>query len=110
MDINILGINHKTAPVELREKFAFSDAKAAECLKSVLHKGLAHEAVILSTCNRVEFYQVTDRRDSFDALAQYLGQFHGVQLKDFEKTLYFHKGGEAVRHLFRVASGLDSMV
>ncbi|MBI1870376.1 MAG: glutamyl-tRNA reductase [Chlamydiae bacterium] len=110
MNIQVIGLNHKTADVALREKLAFSQPQAMECLKRIRELGLASEALVLSTCNRVEFYKVWDRSDSLESLAKFLGQFHKVSIPDFEKSLYFYEGRDAVRHLFRVASGLDSMV
>lgn len=110
MNIQVVGLNHRTADVAIRERLAFSDAKAQACLKRVQELNLAHEAVVLSTCNRVEFYQVWDRNDSFKDLANFLGQFHQVSIPEFENSLYFYRNEDAVRHLFHVASGLDSMV
>ncbi len=110
MNIHVIGLNHETAHVELRERLAFTEASAVACLERVKEMGLAHEAAVLSTCNRVEFYHVWDKPDSFENIAQFLSQFHKVHLPDFEKSLYFRRDGDAVRHLFRVVSGLDSMV
>ncbi|MBI1884045.1 MAG: glutamyl-tRNA reductase [Chlamydiae bacterium] len=109
-NIQVIGLNHRTAQVQTRERLAFTKAQATACLARVREMGLADEAVILSTCNRVELYHVWDRSDSYESLSQFLSQFHQVSLPDFEKSLYFYRDDEAVRHLFRVASGLDSMV
>lgn len=110
MNIHVIGLNHRTAHVALREKLSFTEASAVACLERVRELGLAHEAAVLSTCNRVEFYHVWDRPDSFESITQFLSQFHKVHLPDFEKSLYFYRDQDAVRHLFRVTSGLDSMV
>jgi len=110
MNILVIGLNHRTAEVGLREKLAFTDTKVGECIDRVKKMGLAHEAVVLSTCNRVEFYHVWDRPDTFEYLKDFLAQLHKVEIPDFEKSLYFYRDSDAVRHLFRVASGLDSMV
>ena len=110
MNILLVGLNHNTAHVDVREKLAFTEGKAGECIQRVREMGLAHEALVLSTCNRVEFYHVWDRSDHFDHLAKFLGQFHKVSFSDYEKSLYFYQNEDTVRHLFRVVSGLDSMV
>lgn len=111
MHICLLGQNHRTAPVSLREQLAF-DPDKQERLKALLHDdGTHHEGVVLSTCNRVELYTVTGEPErSRHRLGEYLQELHGVDLKQWSDTLYFHSDVQAVRHLFKVASGLDSMV
>lgn len=110
MNILVIGLNHRTADVSVREKLAFSEHKALECLNRVKDLKLVDEALVLSTCNRVEFYHVDRRDDTYESLVNYLGSFHNLALAEFEDSLYFHRNREAVRHLFRVCSGLDSMV
>lgn len=111
MEIRVTGLNHKRAPVELREKLAVAGDALARALGD-LRQGLgAQEMVILSTCNRVELYSVHDGPPPGpDAVAGILASRHGVPPDVLLPALYHHQGPEAVRHLFRVASSLDSMV
>jgi len=111
MPILVLGLNHRTAPVVLRERFAFSDANIPEALASLKAKGLAEEAVILSTCNRVELYIVTrgEPGRAFPELVQFLQQTHAGQ-EPLTDELYRLSEPHSVEHLFKVACGLDSMV
>ncbi|MBT8352390.1 MAG: glutamyl-tRNA reductase [Deltaproteobacteria bacterium] len=110
-DIVLLGINHETASVELRECLAFSEDETADAVV-LLHKNqFIKEALIFSTCNRVEVLIVTeDRSKGADAAKAFLEEYKKVPAAQFEDALYVYKGDEAVRHIFRVASSLDSMV
>ncbi len=110
MSIFCLGLNHKSAPVEIRERFVIPEKKLSAALQEVRALPGVHEAVILSTCNRMEIYAVTEnRKDGVRLLRDYL-QSH-FQLSSRERELfYLHEELEVARHLFRVASGLDSMV
>ena len=111
MDLLVIGINHKTAPVEIRERMAFSGEELGRSLRKVLEHPEFTEDMILSTCNRVEVYATTrDPERGIVALKNFLAEYHGVSLGEFEKSLYVHLGSDAVRHIFRVASSLDSMV
>src|SRR5690606_52681 len=103
MTLWVLGLNHQTAPVELRERAAFGGDALPRALESLRQSAELSEAVLLSTCNRTELYAVAE--DS-QALAHWLQSHAG----DLQGYLYQHCDGEAVRHLFRVATGLDSMV
>ncbi|MGO9933127.1 MAG: glutamyl-tRNA reductase [Steroidobacteraceae bacterium] len=107
MAFNILGINHKTAPVALREKVAFSEDRLASALRTLREENGVAEAVILSTCNRTELYWAGSA--SAAHLSQWLERHHGNNL-DLASSLYLHHGSSAVEHAFNVASGLDSMV
>jgi glutamyl-tRNA reductase len=111
MEISVTGLNHKRAPVELREKLAVDEAALPSAIAE-LQKGLAaREMVVLSTCNRVELYTVhEDEPPALEAVAALLAARHGVATEALVPALYRHRGTEAVRHLFRVASSLDSMV
>ncbi|MFN3487363.1 MAG: glutamyl-tRNA reductase, partial [Planctomycetota bacterium] len=111
MEISVTGLNHKRAPVELREKLAVDGAALGPAL-AALQKGLgARELVILSTCNRVEVYAVHDGEPpGVEAVAAALGARQGVAPEALVAALYRHQGADAVRHLFRVVSSLDSMV
>ena len=111
MNILIVGLNHKTADVEIREKIAFNQEKllkASDALKSFPE---IEEFLILSTCNRVELYLVVnDIQVGIERILTFLSKFHKVDTKTIEKSLYCHTGQDAIRHGFCVASSLDSMV
>ncbi|MER3449576.1 MAG: glutamyl-tRNA reductase, partial [Chloroflexota bacterium] len=109
MIILAVGLNHKTAPVEVRERLAFPAETLGPAL-AVL-KGYVAEGVILSTCNRTEVYGLVGHVPTGAAnLRRFLADFHRVPQADFEPYLYTLEHLDAVRHLFAVASGLDSMV
>jgi len=111
MDVLVIGINHRTAPVEIRERVSFSGEELLRSLGRVLEYPEFTEDMIVSTCNRVEIYATTrDPEKGIVALKNFLAEYHGVSLDDFEKSLYVHLGSAAIRHIFRVASSLDSMV
>src|SRR3984885_2334076 len=107
MAFNILGINHKTAPVALREKVAFSEDRLGAALQTLREELGVAEAVILSTCNRTEVYW--SGPVSGTELSKWLERHHGNNL-DLAASLYVHQDSRAVEHAFSVASGLDSMV
>ncbi|OGQ11521.1 MAG: glutamyl-tRNA reductase [Deltaproteobacteria bacterium RBG_19FT_COMBO_46_12] len=111
MELIVIGLNHHTAPIAIRECLAFSEGKLEDALSKVHALPSLKENMILSTCNRVEVYAAARETEkaTFD-LKNFLSQYHGLPLKEFEKSLYSHIGEEAVRHIFRVASSLDSMV
>ncbi len=105
-----LGINHKTAPVQVRERLAVNDVQLAEALSS-LHSGVqVPEAAILSTCNRTEIYFREADDHGEDRVLDWLGGFHGIRRSEIEGYLYRHHDNEAVLHALRVACGLDSLV
>jgi len=111
MPICLLGQNHRSAPIELREKLAFSAEKERRLAEIVRADSLHSEAAVLSTCNRVELYAVSKQPEhSRRRLMEYFEAVHGVRMEPLQETLYFHQDHDAVRHLFQVASGLDSMV
>ena len=101
-----LGLNHQTAPLAVRERVVFHVERLQEALGE-LKRGLAREAAILSTCNRTELYVSGERPDE---LAQWLAHYHRLGAADLQQYLYTLPNEQAVRHTFRVASGLDSMV
>jgi glutamyl-tRNA reductase len=107
MAFNILGINHKTAPVALREKVAFSEDRLVAALNTLRQENGVTEVVILSTCNRTEVYWSGSASGA--ELSQWLEKHHGNDL-DLAPSLYNHQESRAVEHAFSVASGLDSMV
>jgi glutamyl-tRNA reductase len=107
MAFNILGINHKTAPVALREKVAFAEDTLVAALRALRREFGVAEAVILSTCNRTEVYWSGSASGA--ELSNWLSRHHGNDL-DLTQSLYIHQESHAVEHAFSVASGLDSMV
>lgn len=111
MEICVTGVNHKRAPVELREKLAVADAALPAALADLQKSLGAAEMVILSTCNRVELY-TTHEGDPppLEAVTTLLAARHGLPAATLAPAFYRHQGADAARHLFRVASGLDSMV
>jgi len=110
-EIILLGINHKTAPVEIRERLAVSKEEAAEMLDAIKESASVNEVVIFSTCNRVEILMAAnDKAGAVEAAKSHLSEFKNVPLSLFQDSIYIHEGDEAVRHIFRVASSLDSMM
>jgi len=104
-----LGLSHQTAPVALREKVAFGPERLPTALAELLARPGVEEAAVVSTCNRTEIYCSVG--DGFEGEpARWLAESHGLQLDALRGCLYQHQDGEAVRHLFRVATGLDSLV
>jgi glutamyl-tRNA reductase len=112
MEIVLVGLNHRSASVEVRERVSFTADQARQAAEELRARGIFHETLVLSTCNRSEVYGVPPEasRESAAALSSYLSDFHAVQLEQLNGSLYRHYDRHAVRHLFRVASGLDSMV
>jgi glutamyl-tRNA reductase len=112
MEIVLVGLNHRSAPVEVREKVSFTSDQARQAAEELRARGILSETLVLSTCNRSEVYGVppASSRESAAALSNYLSSFHSVQLELLSPSLYHHYDRHAIRHLFRVASGLDSMM
>lgn len=110
-EIVLLGINHKTAPVALRECIAFSGDESIAALQTLHRQPDIDEVLLFSTCNRVELLFVTDNKTrTVSATKNFIAEFNKIPLEQFDDALYIHEGNEAVRHVFRVASSLDSMV
>jgi len=110
-EIVLLGLNHKTAPVELRECLAFSQEETFTALEALQASSAISEAMVISTCNRVEIVMAAENKTAAVDLAKtYLAEAKKTPLPEFENALYIYFGDEAVRHLFMVASSLDSMV
>lgn len=111
MNILVVGLSHKTAPVEIREKVAFAPTAMEAPLRHLVELPAVTEGVIVSTCNRVELYVTSRDIDAATAqLKRFLADFHGLALSDIEPCLYDLSGTDAIRHVFRVAASLDSMV
>jgi glutamyl-tRNA reductase len=109
MPLIALGLNHQTAPLALREKVALDAAALPAALSELSGLAGVQEAALLSTCNRTEIYaQVDDGQEA--AVGHWLARHHGLEHGAIEGYLYRHEDAEAVRHLFRVATGLDSMI
>jgi len=110
--VALIGCNHRTAPVELRERVAFNNEQALDAASELKRRGIVEEAVVVSTCNRSELYGVPgDANDSVtDAMEDFLTAFHRIPRSELEGRTYRWMGTDAIRHLFRVASGLDSML
>src|ERR1044071_3103387 len=113
MSIVLVGLNHKTAPVEVRERLPFSDEAGAESLRALVGGEGVRGGLIVSTCNRVEILAASARQKGGDAvgrLSDFLGNTRSVPVEFFRGHLYTHADEAAVRHVFRVASSLDSLV
>ncbi|HTY20288.1 MAG TPA: glutamyl-tRNA reductase, partial [Geobacteraceae bacterium] len=111
MNIVVVGLSHKTASVEIREKVAFASNQMEKPLKELVELPDVNEGLIVSTCNRVELYAAThEMAGGMARLKRFLADYHGISLDILEPHLYNHHGESAIRHLFRVASSLDSMV
>lgn len=109
MALLALGINHKTAPVEVRERVAFAPEQLAQALHEACLKAQLSEVAILSTCNRTELYCSTELEGT-RALLEWLGHYHGLDVDELQSCSYAHWNEDAVRHMMRVACGLDSLV
>ncbi|BCG09693.1 glutamyl-tRNA reductase [Buttiauxella agrestis] len=111
MTLLALGINHKTAPVSLRERVTFSPDTLDLALKSLLEQPMVQGGVVLSTCNRTELYlSVEEQENLHEQLVRWLCNYHNLNEDEVRNSLYWHHDNEAVTHLMRVASGLDSLV
>ncbi|AWK14389.1 glutamyl-tRNA reductase [Candidatus Fukatsuia symbiotica] len=111
MTLLTLGINHKTAPISLRERVNFSPESLNHALNSLLKQPLVRGGVLLSTCNRTELYLSVEWRDSlYQQLIAWLCHYQRLSPNEVVTSLYWHHNNDAVSHLIRVASGLDSMV
>ncbi|HZW36120.1 MAG TPA: glutamyl-tRNA reductase [Candidatus Deferrimicrobiaceae bacterium] len=109
--IVIVGLNHRTAPVEVRERLAFPADTIGNALRGLVEREEIAEGIILSTCNRVEVCVLaSEAYKGTAAVRQFLSAYHGIPGGELDGYLYHHEGEEAVKHLFRVSSSLDSMV
>jgi glutamyl-tRNA reductase len=110
--VALLGCSHRTAPVELRERVAFTAEQALEAAADLRRQGILEEAVVLSTCNRSELYGVPaeNQESVMQAMEEFLTSYHGISPVDLDGRTYRWVGPDAIRHLFRVAAGLDSML
>ncbi len=109
-EIVFVGWSHQGADLDLRARLAFTPEKAREALEGLFRERILTEGAVVSTCNRAEIYGVSEVPDSVDALAEFFSRFHGVEASVLREKAFSGQGETTVRHLFRVASGLDSMV
>ena len=112
MEIVLIGLNHRTASVALRERLTFTAEQAREAAGQLRSRGILEETLVLSTCNRSELYGVPRELsiDGAGAVELFLTAFHQLSPGELDGSLYRHRDSNAVRHLFRVAAGLDSML
>ncbi len=112
MNIIVVGLNHKTAPVEIREKIAFQEHIIKEAVKELYNIKIISECLILSTCNRVEIYAVSEEDITVleKEVISFISEFHKIKEELFKEHLYIFKNKDAIRHVFRVGASLDSMV
>ena len=108
MSFHLIGVNHNTAPVEVRERLALPESRLPEVCKSLCQQEGIEEGMILSTCNRVEL--LVRRRDGVDNLRRFVCEYFHLDPAEYERYFYDYREEEAVRHIFRVTSSLDSMV
>ncbi|HWR73831.1 MAG TPA: glutamyl-tRNA reductase [Nitrospirota bacterium] len=111
MSIVIVGLNHKTAPVDVREKLSFPESTVPDSLRELMSYDGIKESLIISTCNRVEIYaSVEDSEKGIEQVKRFIAGHHGLSREILETSLYVHPDAQGVRHVFRVASSLDSLV
>ncbi|HEU5401628.1 MAG TPA: glutamyl-tRNA reductase [Terriglobales bacterium] len=108
MNFFVIGVNHKTAPVEVRERFAIPEASLPDALRQLTEVPGVEEGMIVSTCNRVEI--IARGKNGTCDLRGFMKTYYGFEPNQYDRYLFEHRGKDAVRHLFRVASSLDSMV
>jgi len=110
LNLVLLGVNHNTAPIEVRERLAIPAGRLADATRTLLHQPGIREGLILSTCNRVELVTLQEDNSAGIDLLRFLHEYFAVPAQTIQPHLYEFREREAVRHLFRVASSLDSMV
>src|SRR2546429_6502825 len=112
MEIVLVGLNHRTAPVEVREKVSFTAEQAQRASDELRARGILEETLVLSTCNRSEVYGVPPEssHECAPGLSIFLSEFHSVRPDILSVSLYHHYDREAVKHLFRVAAGVYFMM
>ena len=111
MEIFATGLNYKTAPVEVREKLALSEENYADILDKISKIPSIYECTVLSTCNRVEIYGISDNpEESYLDILKILSSYSGLKVEDLKKYIFVYKDKDAIKHIFQVSSSLDSMV
>jgi len=111
MGIVVVGLSHKTAPIEVREKLSFPESTAPDALRALVQSPGIRECIILSTCNRVEIYAYAqDSAEGVEQIQQFISMYHNLSRESLAQALYVHVDAQGARHIFRVASSLDSMI
>src|SRR4029077_21175936 len=112
MEIVLVGLNHRTAPVEMRERVSCTAEQSRKAAEELRARGILEETLVLSTCNRSEIYggPPESSHECAPGLSSFLSEFHSLQPEVLNPSLYHHYDHDAVRHLFRVSAGLDSML
>lgn len=108
--IFLIGANHKTAPIELREMLSFTEEETARALALLKKDSHVLESFLFSTCNRTEVLYIADDETSTDRMIEFISQVKRIEVSTFKQALYIYKNSDAVEHLFEVASSLDSMI
>src|SRR5579883_1608950 len=108
MNLQLIGVNHRSAPVEIRERFAIPEKKLPEALQSLVQYPGVQEGMIISTCNRVEV--LAGLKNGSADLRGFLRDYFRLSSSEFDRYLYEYRERDAIQHLFRVACSLDSMV
>ncbi len=109
-EIILIGLNHKTAPVSLRECLSFPPEQTLDALETLLATVPVKEALIISTCNRMEILFVPRNETATDQVVQFLSDYKSLPIQEFEHSLYIYRNDDAIKHLFRVSASLDSMI
>ena len=110
MRLIAIGVSHRTAPLEVRERVNFTRAGFQPALAALAARNITREMVVLSTCNRAEIYAAGDSDAAIEGLTAFFSDYHQVSHDAVRQHLYVHRGAEVARHLFRVTAGLDSLV
>jgi glutamyl-tRNA reductase len=109
MQLLAIGLNHTTAPIEIRERVNFSPERIQAALHDLIERELAQEVVIVSTCNRTELYY-GDKNNTAEVIINWLSHYHNISYQQLQNHLYIYSQASAIRHLLRVACGLNSMI
>ena len=110
MRLFAVGVSHRTAPLDVRERVDFARAGFQSALSALAARNVAREMVVVSTCNRAEIYVAADGDAAAEAIVAFFSEYHQVSPDSLEQHLYVRRGAEVARHLFRVTAGLDSLV
>jgi glutamyl-tRNA reductase len=111
IEIVLTGLNHNTASVDIRERLAFSGDEAGEALDHLARLPQIKEVVLISTCNRVEILMTSERpKEAVESVNGFISEFKGIEPDRFKEAMYVNRNDEAIRHIFRVAASLDSMM
>ena len=108
--IILIGANHKTAPVELREKLSFTAEETLDALAHLKDDPNIREGLVFSTCNRTEIMYIPEAGDQIEEVIQFVSRHKNIEVSKFRSALYVYKGDKAIRHMFQVAASLDSMM